>query len=94
MNDMNFGGGFVWALDLDDFDGQFCGEGKYPLMSHLRKLIDSSQSSYKIIHQCLNVTDVQYVFDVLSFFLLFEACLQIPPLHTQQPPHLSVIRAH
>ena len=22
-----------WSLDLDDFDGQFCGQGKYPLIS-------------------------------------------------------------
>uniref|UniRef100_A0A3Q1H5W6 chitinase n=1 Tax=Anabas testudineus TaxID=64144 RepID=A0A3Q1H5W6_ANATE len=40
MKDMKFGGVFIWALDLDDFKGEFCGQGSHPLLSHLRKLID------------------------------------------------------
>ena len=26
----------VWALDLDDFTGDFCGEGKWPLMTAIK----------------------------------------------------------
>nr|AAH45331.1 Zgc:55406 protein [Danio rerio]AAI64190.1 Zgc:55406 protein [Danio rerio] len=40
LKDKNFGGAFVWALDLDDFAGQFCSQGNHPLMAHLRNLLD------------------------------------------------------
>ncbi|XP_056293638.1 chitotriosidase-1-like isoform X1 [Pseudoliparis swirei] len=40
MKDMKYGGAFVWALDLDDFKGEFCGQGSHPLLYHLRKLIN------------------------------------------------------
>ena len=28
-----------WALDLDDWNGQMCGMGKYPLISGVKKLL-------------------------------------------------------
>ncbi|KAK9528402.1 hypothetical protein VZT92_012564 [Zoarces viviparus] len=40
LQDQKFGGAFVWALDLDDFAGRFCGEGSHPLLAHLRKLLN------------------------------------------------------
>ncbi|KAI5614394.1 chitinase, acidic.3 precursor [Silurus asotus] len=40
LQDNKFGGAFVWALDLDDFAGDFCGQGKHPLMGHLHKLLN------------------------------------------------------
>ncbi|XP_049438191.1 acidic mammalian chitinase-like [Epinephelus fuscoguttatus] len=36
-----YGGAFIWSLDLDDFSGQFCGQGNYPLIGYLRSLLDS-----------------------------------------------------
>ncbi|XP_064156580.1 acidic mammalian chitinase-like [Anguilla rostrata] len=39
LKDNKFGGAFVWALDLDDFSGQYCGGEHYPLMNYLRTLL-------------------------------------------------------
>ena len=29
----------VWDLDLDDFTGNFCGAGKFPLIKRLKKAL-------------------------------------------------------
>lgn len=41
LKDNKFGGAFIWSLDLDDFTGEFCGQGKSPLIRHVRSLLDS-----------------------------------------------------
>ncbi|XP_074791954.1 acidic mammalian chitinase-like isoform X1 [Natator depressus] len=41
----NFGGAMVWAIDLDDFTGTFCGEGKYPLMNSLKSVLGKKAHS-------------------------------------------------
>lgn len=38
VREQGFGGGMVWALDLDDFNN-LCGEGAYPLMNTMREIL-------------------------------------------------------
>lgn len=40
LKDNKFGGAFIWALDLDDFSGQFCGQGTSPIIGNVRAFLD------------------------------------------------------
>ncbi|XP_043859474.1 oviduct-specific glycoprotein-like [Dromiciops gliroides] len=38
-----YGGAMVWSLDLDDFRGSFCGQGPFPLVNRLKKLLSDGR---------------------------------------------------
>jgi len=38
LKSQRLGGAMIWSLDYDDFTGQFCNRGKYPLLSTINKV--------------------------------------------------------
>lgn len=39
INKRELGGAMIWSLNQDDYDGSKCGQGKFPLLSTISKIV-------------------------------------------------------
>lgn len=66
----------VWTLDMDDYMGTFCNEGKYPLINILKKGLNLGQACKIISSFCFQenfkTESVNMCFLLLLFFSLFQ----------------------
>ena len=50
--DMNLAGAMFWSLDLDDFSGTHCNQGKYPLINSVKSYFKNKKTKF--------ITNYQY----------------------------------
>ncbi|XP_068946484.1 chitinase-3-like protein 2 isoform X1 [Petaurus breviceps papuanus] len=47
LKNSKLGGAMIWSLDLDDFTGQFCKKGSFPLLQAIKRTLDSANKGIR-----------------------------------------------
>uniref|UniRef100_A0A8C6UXF0 GH18 domain-containing protein n=1 Tax=Neogobius melanostomus TaxID=47308 RepID=A0A8C6UXF0_9GOBI len=73
LKNLHLGGAAVWSIDLDDFSGKNCHQGRYPLISHLKAELKEGENRQLFL---------------LIVFLLFGCSIELnntTPIDPQNP---------
>lgn len=64
---MDLGGLLFWTLDLDDFNGTYCANGKYPLINQAKNILRSNDvySSAKSFYPCFILLNIIMVIQLI-----------------------------
>lgn len=67
-------GAMVWSLDLDDFSGKFCKQGKYPLLTKVKKTFEYLQipkTTPKMLFNQGTIRKLDCIFLLVSWLFLY-----------------------
>jgi hypothetical protein len=75
IKENNLSGAFLWSVDLDDFTGEWCEQGRFPLASAIKSFLKPSTTS---LLSCSKMNKINFfkLFNFLFISILFKKKLK------------------